>query len=172
MGWKGIAAILNNSLRVDEISAAFVSFLVNTSADAKCICLHFCIHGIIKKQPLSGKIHFSAIFCGFFADFRNLKYARDCRRMSSVLQRYPKSMGVCTRRGREGDRRLRLFSCPLVASPDAKPAATRKIKSHRKQKSRKKRKESRLPPRLCENRRLQKSNQANAIIPESHAAAH
>ena len=132
---------------------------------------------IIQKAALvKGKSIFSAIFGGFFADFRlcfsNLKYARNCRRMSSVLQRYPKSMGVCTRRGREGDRRLRLFSCPLVASADAKPAATRKIKSHRKRKSRKKRKESRLPPRLCENRRLQKSNQANAIIPESHAAAH
>ena len=83
-----------------------------------------------------------------------------------------KKHGSAMRRFPKGDRKLRLFSCPLVASADAKPSATRKNKSHRKQKSRKKRKESRLPPRLCENRRLQKSNQANAIIPESHAAAH
>ncbi len=35
------------------------------------------------------------------------------------------------RRFPKGDRKLRLFSCPLVASADAKPSATCKIKTHK-----------------------------------------
>ena len=141
---------------------------------------------IIQKAALvKGKSIFSAIFGGFFADFRlcfsNLKYARDCRRRrlhpsqadelgSATI---PQKDGRVHPKGSRGrSQTSSVFMPPRRVRRREKPAATRKIKSHRKRKSRKKRKESRLPSRICENRRLQKSNQANAIIPESHAAAH
>jgi hypothetical protein len=128
---------------------------------------------------------FSAIFGGFFADFRlyfsNLKYARDCRRRrlhpsqadelgSTTI---PPKVWACAPEGVE--RAIADFVC--FHAPSSRPQTRNPLQQEKSSHIESENYEKSAKKAAClrafaKNRRLQKSNQANAIIPESHAAAH
>ena len=75
-----------------------------------------------------GKVKHGTLVAGSEASLRTNSRSR----RSGIPQQHKKStMKMCIRRFPKGDRKLRLFSCPLVASADAKPSATCKIKTHK-----------------------------------------